>query len=91
MGIVRDVLEQGLKEPAKSRFKVNCPQRASSEGNLVSDNFGGIIIVNRGATDNLVQGNIIGTDVTGTVALGNGVGVDIYGGASDNTIGGTDT
>ena len=42
------------------------------------------------ATGNLVAGNFIGTDVTGTVALGNGAdGVVIDTSASGNTIGGT--
>ena len=41
-----------------------------------------------GATNNVVAGNYIGTDVTGTVGLGDGyVGV-LISGASDNTIGG---
>jgi titin len=45
-----------------------------------------------GTSNNLVQGNFIGTDATGTVALGNGTnGVNIVTGASDNTIGGTVT
>jgi titin len=38
----------------------------------------------------LIEGNYIGTDITGTVALGNGSdGVRIQGGANNNTIGGT--
>jgi hypothetical protein len=41
-----------------------------------------------GATNNLVQGNFIGTDPTGTASLGNGVGVEIAGGAHNNVIGG---
>jgi hypothetical protein len=40
---------------------------------------------------NFVQGNFIGTDVTGEVALSNGQGVSIYGGATNNIIGGTTT
>ncbi len=48
-----------------------------------------------GANDNLVEGDFIGTDVTGKVALGNNSeldpsagGVFLYSGASGNTIGG---
>ena len=37
---------------------------------------------------NLVQGNYLGTDLSGTAALGNTCGVSI-GNAIDNTIGGT--
>jgi hypothetical protein len=48
----------------------------------------GIGIYAAGATGNVVEGNIIGTDVTGTKALGNGPGV-LIDGASGNTIGGT--
>jgi parallel beta-helix repeat protein len=40
------------------------------------------------ATGNRVQGNLIGTDATGTVALGNSIGVFVSGG-NNNTIGGT--
>ena len=41
------------------------------------------------ASLNLVQGNMIGTDMTGTVAIGNtGAGVLVGDGSSANTIGG---
>ena len=43
--------------------------------------------IDSSATDNVVEGNYIGTDVTGDVALANTIGVYIH--ASDNTIGGT--
>jgi len=44
---------------------------AASQGNLVSANGGdGISVV---SSNNVVQGNTVGTDVTGTVAFGNGV------------------
>jgi parallel beta-helix repeat protein len=39
-------------------------------------------------TDNLVEGNLIGTTAAGTAALGNKVGI-VMAGATDNTIGGT--
>ena len=54
--------------------------------NIISGNLEGVTIVDPGATGNLVQGNYIGTDVTGTVALGNAHGVLIL--ATENTIGG---
>ena len=57
--------------------------------NLISGNVGAGINI-PGGTGNTVQGNLIGTDVTGTVALGNsGVGVDIN--ASNNLVGGANT
>ena len=45
-----------------------------------------------GTTNNVIAGNFIGTDKTGTIGtgLGNiGDGVDVFGGASGNTIGGS--
>ena len=56
--------------------------------NIISDNGSdGVSIINN-ATGNLVQGNFIGTDVTGTAPLGNAnVGVLIEA-ATNNTIGG---
>lgn len=40
-------------------------------------------------TENLVEGNFIGTDATGTTALANATGIQIVGGATDNSIGGS--
>jgi hypothetical protein len=48
------------------------------------ENFGGPLA---GGTYNLVAGNYIGTDITGTVSLGRQNGVLVFG--DDNTIGGT--
>jgi titin len=59
-------------------------------GNVISGNgYYGVYFSDPGTSGNVVQGNDIGTDVTGTHPLGNGVnGVEILGGASSNTIGG---
>ncbi len=58
-------------------------------GNVISANGdAGIYLIAAGATGNLIQGNAIGTDVTGTLALGNtyeGIYIDT---APANTIGG---
>lgn len=56
--------------------------------NVISGNGYGVVLLGDGVTDNLVQGNFIGTDVTGTTGLGNFDGVHITG-ADNNTIGGT--
>jgi uncharacterized repeat protein (TIGR01451 family)/CSLREA domain-containing protein len=58
-------------------------------GNVISGNSSnGVLIQRAGSTNNLIQGNFIGTDVNGTTALGNGVaGVNVTG-ATNNTIGG---
>ena len=64
---------------------------ASGASNLISGNNGAGIQVVGNSTGNLLQGNSIGTDVTGTVALGNsGAGVSISSPASNTTIGGTE-
>ena len=46
---------------------------APGAGNLISGNLGGILIL---ASGNTVQGNLIGTDVTGTKAIQNEKGID---------------
>ena len=50
----------------------------------------GILIDGPGASGNLIEGNLIGTDLAGTTTLFDGVGVRIAHGAHDNTVGGTD-
>jgi hypothetical protein len=59
-------------------------------GNLISGNNGDGVVILVGASKNLVQGNFIGTDFTGTKPLGNNSdGVHIqHGSSSDNMIGG---
>ena len=58
--------------------------------NLLSGNTGrGVLIDGLGTSGNLVLGNFIGTDATGTLTLGNGAsGVRVEDFASGNTIGG---
>jgi hypothetical protein len=56
-------------------------------GNLISGNRTGVFIGD--GQSNQVQGNFIGTDLTGTQALGNGTGVQIDVDAFNNTVGGT--
>jgi hypothetical protein len=61
-------------------------------GNVISGGFSGSpgVRLDGGASGNRVQGNLIGTDVTGTVDLGNGEHGVMIDGASNNLIGGTD-
>ncbi len=62
-------------------------------GNVISGNGingrGGVFIHGETSTGNLVQGNFIGTDVSGSIAIGNGIGVWVDA-APDNIIGGTE-
>jgi parallel beta-helix repeat protein len=56
------------------------------QGNLVSGNGGDGVLMNRGATQNTLSGNFVGTSATGDSALGNnqdGVAID---GASGNQL-----
>ena len=58
------------------------------QGNVIASNHGNGINAQGNAADTLVEGNDIGTDVSGTLHLGNrDNGVDL--GSSSNTIGGT--
>ncbi|MEO8434723.1 MAG: FG-GAP-like repeat-containing protein [Pyrinomonadaceae bacterium] len=68
---------------------------ATAARNVISGNFQRGLLIQAALADastnnNLVQGNYIGTDATGTKALGNGVeGIQIGGTANANVIGGT--
>jgi hypothetical protein len=49
-----------------------------------------VVLTGTGTTVNKVQGNVIGTDLTGTLSLGNALdGLDLVNGAASNTVGGT--
>ena len=62
---------------------------SEEDRNVISGNDGAGIELVGDDTDNLIEGNYIGTDITGAGPLGNGTGILIEGGSSDNTIGGT--
>jgi hypothetical protein len=64
---------------------------AAGEGNVISGNgFNGIEIAGAGCINNTIQGNLIGTNLTGTAGSGNGRdGILIRAGAAGNTVGGT--
>ena len=63
---------------------------ASGSGNVISGNGqNGVYISDQGTIDNLVAGDYIGTDYTGSYSVPNSTGVLIQNGASCNTIGAT--
>ena len=58
--------------------------------NLISGNISnGVYISGAIAVNNLVQGNYIGTDLTGNTAIGNGGGITVFDNANGTIIGGT--
>jgi hypothetical protein len=63
---------------------------AAGAGNLISGNGAdGVFLTDGDTRENVVAGNFIGTDATGTAPLGNGGNGVQLNSASDNTIGGT--
>ncbi len=58
--------------------------------NLISGNPMGVVVIGAGTNLNLIRGNYIGTNAAGTGPLpNNGDGILIFGGAQQNTVGGT--
>jgi CSLREA domain-containing protein len=63
---------------------------AASSANVISGNQGSGVLIRNAASENLLEGNFIGTDVTGTASLPNSThGVVLDSLAHDNFIGGT--
>ena len=59
-------------------------------GNVISGNHESGLVLSLNTSQNLVQGNDLGTDVTGKTPLGNSAnGIELSTGAASNTIGGT--
>jgi len=64
-------------------------QENSVINNIISGNdYAGIVVM---APNNVIQGNIIGTDVAGTAANPNGVGIVLLSGADHTLVGGIQT
>src|SRR5439155_15078305 len=63
----------------------------AAERNIISgNNTSGVLITNIGSDQNVIAGNYIGTDITGTNELGNkSHGIQFTNSATNNTVGGT--
>ncbi len=60
------------------------------EKNVISANLDhGISVGGSGTEGNIIAGNYIGTDITGSVALPNRIGIAFEGGPANNVVGGT--
>ncbi len=57
--------------------------------NVISGLKTGISLTSAGTTGTIVQGNYIGTSISGVSAIANGVGVSIVNGSAKNILGGT--
>ena len=79
----------GRESAFPARRGTRSAERPSARATLLSANGdAGIYLIASGATGNLIQGNNIGTDVTGTLALGNTYEGIYAERAPSNTIGG---
>ena len=59
----------------------------ANQGNLLSGSSGSNIMLQTFSNNNIIQGNIIGTDATGSISLSTGTGITIVG--SNTIVGGT--
>jgi hypothetical protein len=62
---------------------------AAGSANVIAANGPGVELMDAGTSGNVVLGNLIGTDATGTARLGVLAGVEVRGKATGNTVGGT--
>ena len=60
----------------------------AGEGNIISNNSSAALIMQVSTSATIVQGNFIGTDISGSLNLGNQIGINISS-TSDHLIGGT--
>ena len=69
---------------------IDTTSAAATAGNVISGNVSyGVEISGTGSTNNLVQGNFIGTDATGSASISNGSDGVFLNATAGNTIGGT--
>ena len=80
----------GANAPGATGLEIKSVSGSSVIKGLVINRFGEGISIDGATVGNRIEGNFIGTDVTGTIDRGNtDDGVNIFGGASENVIGGT--
>jgi hypothetical protein len=85
--IARGILDDGIDILSSNNI---IGGTSAVDRNIISGNNDDGVHVGVGATGNMVQGNYIGTDVTGSFAVRNiDDGVDLDSGAFNNTVGGT--
>ena len=80
-----------IAKPNGTGISISSSNNIVGPNNVISGNSSqGVFISGAGATQNVVKGNRIGTNASGTAILGNGgEGVTLFSGASNNTVGGT--
>jgi Domain of unknown function (DUF4347)/Bacterial Ig-like domain/Putative Ig domain/RTX calcium-binding nonapeptide repeat (4 copies) len=87
------VLMIELTDGANIMDGLNLATSNSTVRGLIVNRFNrGIIISNASSTNNVISGNFLGTDSTGTITSGFGnsfTGVSIFDGSSGNTVGGS--
>jgi CSLREA domain-containing protein len=91
---VQGIIDKGKGDTIGGQNGVTLGGSCTGDCNLVSgNNINGGIVINQAATNSVVQGNFVGTDVTGTKAITNGLSEGYSGGiftyAVGTLIGGT--